>query len=70
MSNRVNVIIIGAAGRDFHDFNVYYRNNPAYRVVAFTAAQIPDIDGRVYPEELAGKAYPDGIPIHTESELP
>ena len=70
MKNQVNVIIIGAAGRDFHDFNVYYRDNLAYRVVAFTAAQIPDIDGRVYPEELAGAAYPGGIPIHAESELP
>jgi predicted GTPase len=64
-----NVIIIGAAGRDFHDFNVYYRNRPDIRVVAFTAAQIPDIDGRVYPPELAGERYPDGIPIHSESEL-
>jgi predicted GTPase len=71
MSDRaaVNTIIIGAAGRDFHDFNTRYRNNPGYRVVAFTAAQIPDIDGRTYPRELAGKLYPDGIPIHAESEL-
>ena len=66
----VNVIIIGAAGRDFHDFNVHYRDDPRYRVVAFTAAQIPDIDGRTYPPELAGKIYPDGIPIHAEEELP
>jgi predicted GTPase len=64
-----NVIIIGAAGRDFHDFNVHYRNRPDIRVVAFTAAQIPDIDGRVYPPELAGDRYPDGIPIHAESDL-
>ncbi|HEC43082.1 MAG TPA: GTPase [Bacteroides sp.] len=64
-----NVIIIGAAGRDFHNFNTYFRNNDAYRVKAFTAAQIPDIDGRKYPPELAGKLYPDGIPIHAEEEL-
>ncbi|MEE9296425.1 MAG: cyclic 2,3-diphosphoglycerate synthase [Phycisphaerae bacterium] len=63
------VIIIGAAGRDFHDFNVYYKNNPQYQVVAFTAAQIPDIDGRVYPAELAGERYPTGIPIRPEEEL-
>jgi predicted GTPase len=64
------VIIIGAAGRDFHNFNTYYRANQAYQVVAFTAAQIPDIDGRRYPPELAGKSYPDGIPIHAEKDLP
>ncbi len=64
-----NVIIIGAAGRDFHNFNTYFRNNENYNVVAFTAAQIPDIDGRKYPAELAGKLYPDGIPIHTEKEI-
>ena len=64
-----NVIIIGAAGRDFHDFNVYWRDNPAYNVVAFTAAQIPDIAGRTYPPELAGSRYPKGVPIHAESEL-
>jgi predicted GTPase len=63
------VIIMGAAGRDFHNFNVYFRNNPAYRVVAFTATQIPDIEGRKYPAELAGKLYPKGIPIHAETEL-
>ncbi len=67
---RKNVIIIGAAGRDFHNFNTYYRNNEYYNVVAFTAAQIPDIDGRKYPKELAGKLYPDGIPIFTENNLP
>ncbi|HNY02048.1 MAG TPA: cyclic 2,3-diphosphoglycerate synthase [Bacteroidales bacterium] len=64
-----NVIIIGAAGRDFHNFNTYYRDNPAFNVVAFTAAQIPDIDGRKYPAALAGKLYPKGIPIYAESEL-
>jgi predicted GTPase len=65
-----NVIIIGAAGRDFHNFNTYYRDNEDYNVVAFTAAQIPDIEGRKYPTELAGKLYPDGIPIYAEEELP
>lgn len=65
-----NVIIIGAAGRDFHNFNTYYRDNENYNVVAFTAAQIPDIDGRKYPAELAGSLYPDGIPIHAEEDLP
>jgi predicted GTPase len=65
-----NVIIIGAAGRDFHNFNTFYRNNPDFNVVAFTAAQIPDIDGRKYPAQLAGKLYPKGIPIFAESELP
>jgi predicted GTPase len=60
---------MGAAGRDFHDFNVYFRDNPDYQVVAFTATQIPDIEGRPYPPELAGKLYPDGIPIRPESEL-
>lgn len=63
------VIIIGAAGRDFHNFNTHFRGNPAYRVVAFTAAQIPDIDGRKYPAELAGELYPEGIPIHHQNEL-
>ena len=66
-----NVIIIGAAGRDFHNFNTYYRHNPNYNVVAFTAEQIPGIDGRPYPKELAGEdLYPNGIPIYKESELP
>ena len=65
-----NVIIIGAAGRDFHNFNTYYRGNDSYNVVAFTAAQIPDIDGRKYPAELAGNLYPDGIPIFAEEDLP
>jgi predicted GTPase len=63
------VIIMGAAGRDFHNFNVYFKKNPRYRVVAFTAAQIPDIENRRYPPELSGKAYPEGIPIHPESRL-
>jgi len=63
------IIIIGAAGRDFHNFNTFYRNNPAYKVVAFTAAQIPDIAGRKYPAALAGELYPDGIPIYEESRL-
>lgn len=65
-----NVIILGAAGRDFHNFNTYYKHNPDFKVVAFTATQIPDIDGRKYPSELAGELYPDGIPIYAEEELP
>jgi predicted GTPase len=64
-----NVIIIGAAGRDFHNFNTCFRDNPEYNVVAFTAAQIPDIADRKYPAELAGKLYPDGIPIFAENDL-
>lgn len=64
------VIICGAAGRDFHNFNVLFRDNPACEVVAFTATQIPDIDGRAYPPELAGADYPAGISIHPETELP
>ncbi len=67
---RKRVIIMGAAGRDFHNFNVYFRDNEAYEVVAFTATQIPDIDGRKYPPELAGKLYPEGINIYSENELP
>jgi predicted GTPase len=67
---RRNVIIIGAAGRDFHNFNTLYRGNPACQVVAFTAAQIPDIAGRKYPAALAGRLYPKGIPIHAEADLP
>ncbi|AEH51111.1 cyclic 2,3-diphosphoglycerate synthase [Pseudothermotoga thermarum] len=66
---RRRVIIMGAAGRDFHNFNVYFRDNPDYEVVAFTATQIPDIEGRVYPPELAGKLYPNGIPIEPEEKL-
>ncbi len=65
-----NVIIIGAAGRDFHNFNTYFRGNESYNVVAFTAAQIPDIDGRKYPAQLAGNLYPEGIPIFSEDNLP
>ena len=68
--NKKNVIIIGAAGRDFHNFNTYYRNNDYYNVVAFTAAQIPDIDDRKYPSELAGSLYPEGIPIYPQDKLP
>ncbi len=64
-----NVIIIGAAGRDFHNFNTYFRGNDRFNVVAFTAAQIPDIYGRKYPAELAGDLYPDGIPIYAEEDL-
>ena len=63
------VIIIGAAGRDFHNFNTFYRDNGEYKVVAFTAAQIPDIAGRKYPASLAGRLYPDGIPIYDQNEL-
>ncbi len=63
-------IIIGAAGRDFHNFNTFFRHNADYQVVAFTASQIPDIDGRLYPASLAGSLYPEGIPIYSEGELP
>ncbi|WP_456408000.1 cyclic 2,3-diphosphoglycerate synthase [Caldithrix abyssi] len=66
---RKRVIIMGAAGRDFHNFNVYFRDNEAYEVVGFTATQIPDIEGRKYPPELAGKLYPEGIMIYPEEEL-
>ncbi len=64
------VVIMGAAGRDFHNFNVFFRDNEDYRVVAFTAAQLPDIAGRIYPPELAGRLYPEGIPIVPEEDLP
>ncbi len=67
--NKIRVLIQGAAGRDFHNFNVYFRNNPQYEVVAFTATQIPDIEGRLYPAELAGDLYPAGIPILGEDDL-
>jgi predicted GTPase len=67
--SKKNVMIIGAAGRDFHNFNTCFRDNQDYNVVAFTAAQIPDIEGRRYPAELAGELYPDGIPIHAEEDL-
>jgi len=63
------VIIMGAAGRDFHNFNVYFRDNDRYQVIAFTAAQIPKIEGRLYPPELAGKLYPKGVPIYPEKQL-
>ena len=63
------VLIMGAAGRDFHNFNVFYRDNANYEVVGFTAAQIPDIDGRLYPPSLAGGLYPKGLPIHSEENL-
>ncbi len=64
-----NVLIMGAAGRDFHNFNVFFRNNENYNVVAFTATQIPNIDGRIYPAELAGPLYPNGIKIYEEKDL-
>src|SRR3989440_7785242 len=67
--SRTRVLIAGAAGRDFHNFNLVYRDRPEYEVVAFTATQIPNIDGRVYPGELAGSLYPEGIPILPESAL-
>ena len=63
------IVILGAAGRDFHDFNTVFRNDPGSRVVAFTATQIPGIDGRRYPAALAGPLYPDGIPIVPEEEI-
>ena len=66
----IKTIIMGAAGRDFHNFNTFFRGNRDYEVVAFTATQIPDIEGRVYPTELAGELYPHGIPIRAEEELP
>jgi predicted GTPase len=69
MPVKKNLIIMGAAGRDFHDFNVYWKNQSNYNVVAFTAAQIPDIAGRSYPKQLAGRNYPKGIPIKNESEI-
>ncbi|MGC9357197.1 MAG: cyclic 2,3-diphosphoglycerate synthase [Anaerolineae bacterium] len=67
---KIRVIIMGAAGRDFHNFNAYFRDNPRYEVVAFTATQIPNIEKRRYPPELAGDLYPEGIPIYPESQLP
>lgn len=69
MTDKKKIIIMGAAGRDFHNFNVYYRENNKYEVVAFTATQIPDIAGRKYPPELSGKLYPNGIPIYPEEKL-
>lgn len=66
---RIKVLIMGAAGRDFHNFNVYYRDNEKYEVVGFTATQIPNIEGRLYPASLAGELYPEGIPIYSEDDL-
>jgi len=63
------VIIMGAAGRDFHNFNVYFKDNPRYNVIAFTATQIPAIEGRLYPPELSGELYPEGVPIYPEAQL-
>lgn len=70
MMPKTKVIIMGAAGRDFHNFNVFFRNNPNYDVIAFTVTQIPEIEGRIYPKELAGENYPNGIPIYPEEQLP
>jgi len=67
--SKTRVLIMGAAGRDFHNFNVYFRDNADCDVVAFTATQIPNIEGRLYPAELAGRLYPKGIPIYPESDL-
>ena len=68
--SKIKILIMGAAGRDFHNFNVYFRNNSNYEVVAFTATQIPDIAGRKYPAELSGSLYPEGIPIYLEEDSP
>ena len=65
-----NVIIMGAAGRDYHNFNIFFKKNPNYKVVAFTVAQIPGIAGKRYPKKFAGKKYPKGIPIYSEEKLP
>ncbi len=70
MSDPVRTVIMGAAGRDFHNFNVYFRDNPSYDVVAFTATQIPGIEGRTYPPNLSGTSYPNGISILPEEDLP
>ncbi len=67
---KIRTLIMGAAGRDFHNFNTFFRDNEDYEVVAFTATQIPNIEGRKYPAELAGKLYPKGIKIYPESDLP
>src|SRR5918912_1270430 len=69
MRTRTRVLIAGAAGRDFHNFNLVYRGREDFEVIAFTATQIPNIEGRVYPPELAGELYPNGIPIVAEEEL-
>ena len=68
-TRRLRIVIAGAAGRDFHDFNTTFRQDESVEVMAFTATQIPNIEGRVYPAALAGPHYPAGIPIHAESEL-
>ena len=68
--HRKRVLILGAAGRDFHNFNVAFRDRKEFEVVGFTATQIPNIDGRRYPPELSGPRYPEGILIHPEEELP
>ncbi|MHA1864969.1 MAG: GTPase, partial [Candidatus Heimdallarchaeaceae archaeon] len=70
MTSKTRILIMGAAGRDFHNFNTAFRDNEQYEVVAFTATQIPDIVDRKYPAELAGKLYPEGIPIYDEKDLP
>ncbi len=70
MARRRKVIIMGAAGRDFHNFNVFFRDNDEYEVVAFTQEQIPGISDRIYPPELTGRLYPNGIPMFPESKLP
>lgn len=69
-NKKIKIILLGAGGRDFHNFNVCFKNNPRYQVVAFTASQIPNIEKRIYPPELSGKLYPNGIPIFAEDELP
>ncbi len=69
MQSSRRVLIAGAAGRDFHDFNTYFRDNEDYKVVAFTATQIPNIEGRYYPHELVGSLHPQGVPIHPEKDL-
>ncbi|KAA0005223.1 MAG: GTPase, partial [Thermoplasmata archaeon] len=69
MREKIKVIIMGAAGRDFHNFNVFFRDNDRFDVVCFTATQIPSIENRRYPSELSGRLYPDGIPIYPEEEL-
>lgn len=69
MTSPIRVLIMGAGGRDFHVFNTCYRDDPSHEVVAFTAAQIPGIDQRTYPKELAGPRYPNGIPIFPEADL-
>ena len=69
MRRKDRIIIAGAAGRDFHDFNTVFRDNDRYEVVAFTATQIPNIEGRLYPAELAGELYPNGVSVYPEAQL-